>query len=87
VVERDKQGASVELGGSAVNGYAENAQLFGLDGKTNYFAATYTTFADIVKSQYPQLLPAYDPVEQVTDTSYLKELAAPKTPPAPAAKK
>jgi OOP family OmpA-OmpF porin len=87
VVERDKQGASVELGGSAVNGYAENAQLFGLDGKTNYFAATYTTFADIVKSQYPQLLPAYDPVEQVTDTSYLKELAASKTAPAPAAKK
>jgi hypothetical protein len=40
-----------------------------------------------VKSQYPQLLPAYDPVEQVTDTSYLKELAASKTAPAPTAKK
>jgi len=75
-VQKDKQGISVELGGSTVNGLAENLQLFGLDGKTNYFAATYTTFADIVKSQYPKLLPAYDPVADVVDTSYLKDLAA-----------
>ena len=75
-VERDKQGANVELGGSTVNGLADNAQLFGLGGKTDYFAATYTTFAEIVKSQYPQLLPAYDPVADVVDLSYLKELAA-----------
>ena len=51
-------------------------QLFGLAGKTNYFAATYTTFADIVKSQYPQLLPAYDPVADVVDMSFLKELGS-----------
>jgi OmpA-OmpF porin, OOP family len=76
VTEKDKQGQTVELGGSTVNGLPENVQLFGLDGKTNYFAATYTTFADIVKSQYPQLLPAYDPVGDVVDTSYLKELSA-----------
>ena len=76
VSEKDKQGQSVELGGSTVNGLAENVQLFGLDGKTNYFAATYTTFADIVKSQYPQLLPAYDPVTDVVDMSFLKELSS-----------
>ncbi|HXU02545.1 MAG TPA: hypothetical protein VN903_16385, partial [Polyangia bacterium] len=76
VVQKDKLGQSVELGGSTVNGLAENVQLFGLDGKTNYFAATYTTFADIVKSQYPKLLPAYDPVADVVDLGYLKELAA-----------
>jgi ABC-type nitrate/sulfonate/bicarbonate transport system substrate-binding protein len=76
VTEKDKQGQTVELGGSAVNGMAENVQLFGLDGKTNYFAATYTTFADIVKSQYPSLLPAYDPVTDVVDLSYLKALSA-----------
>jgi hypothetical protein len=76
VSEKDKTGATVELGGSAVNGMAENVQLFGLSGKTDYFAATYTTFADIVKSQYPQLLPAYDPVTDVVDLSYLKELSA-----------
>jgi OOP family OmpA-OmpF porin len=74
ITQKDKQGLTVELGGSTVNGLAENAQLFGLGGKTNYFAATYTTFADIVKSQYPQLLPGYDPVDQVVDLSYLNEL-------------
>ena len=82
VSQKDKQGLTVELGGSTVNGLAENVQLFGLDGKTNYFAATYTTFADIVKSQYPKLLPSYDPVADVVDLSYLQEL---KT--APVAKK
>jgi len=76
VTEKDKQGQTVELGGSTVNGLAENVQLFGLGGKTDYFGATYTIFADIVKSQYPQLLPAYDPVADVVDLSYLKELSA-----------
>jgi ABC-type nitrate/sulfonate/bicarbonate transport system substrate-binding protein len=80
VSEKDKQGQTVELGGSTVSGMADNVQLFGLDGKTNYFAATYTTFADIVKSQYPQLLPAYDPVTDVVDLSYLKELTASRAP-------
>jgi hypothetical protein len=75
VIQQDKQGQPVELGGSTVNGLAENVQLFGLGGKTNYFAATYNTFAEIVKSQYPQLLPSYDPVDQVVDLSYLKNLA------------
>jgi OmpA-OmpF porin, OOP family len=74
VTQKDKKGITVELGGSTVNGLAENMQLFGLAGRTNYFAATYTTFADIVKSQYPQLLPAYDPVDQITDLTYLKAL-------------
>jgi OmpA-OmpF porin, OOP family len=74
VVQKDKQGLSVELGGSTVNGLAENLQLFGISGRTNYFAATYTTFADIVKSQYPQLLPTYDPVEHIMDLTYLKAL-------------
>jgi hypothetical protein len=75
VSQKDKQGLTVELGGSTVNGLAENLQLFGLAGKTNYFAATYSTFADIVKSQYPQLLGSYDPADQITDTSYLKDLS------------
>ena len=29
-----------------------------------------------MKSQYPKLLPAYDPVSDVVDASYLKDLAA-----------
>jgi outer membrane protein OmpA-like peptidoglycan-associated protein len=77
VTEQDAQGMTVELGGSAVNNLGDNQQLFGLlPGSTNVFAATYTVFGEIVKSQYPKLLPSYDPVGQVLDASLGKELAA-----------
>src|SRR5439155_26583466 len=67
----------VELVGSAVNNLADNQQLFGLAaGSTNLFAATYTVFGNIVKSQYPNLVPTLYPVEQILDTSYVKDLAA-----------
>jgi outer membrane protein OmpA-like peptidoglycan-associated protein len=73
--ERDKQGLQVELGGSSVNNLADNLQLFGLaPGSTNLFGATYTVFGEIVKSQYPDLLPSFYPVEEVLDTSYVREL-------------
>jgi outer membrane protein OmpA-like peptidoglycan-associated protein len=77
VTQQDAQGLTVELGGSSVNNLADNQQLFGLvPGSTNIFAATYTVFGEIVKSQYPKLLPSYDPVSQVLDASFVKELAA-----------
>jgi outer membrane protein OmpA-like peptidoglycan-associated protein len=77
VVQKDAQGLTVELGGSAVNNLADNVQLFGLaPGSTNIFAATYTVFGDIVKSQYPKLVPSYYPVAEILDTSFVKELAA-----------
>ena len=81
---KDKQGLDVELGGSAVNNLADNLELFGLaKGSTNAFAATYTVFGDIVKSQYPDLVPSLYPVKEVLDTSYITALAkepeAPKT--------
>ena len=73
--QKDKQGLDVELGGSAVNNLADNLQLFGMvPGSTNAFAATYTVFADVVKSQYPALLGSYLPFDQILDTSYVKEL-------------
>ena len=75
--QKDKQGTVVELGGSAVNNLADNQQLFGLaQGATNAFAATYTVFGNIVKSQYPSLVPTFYPVEQVQDLSYLQDLSA-----------
>jgi OmpA-OmpF porin, OOP family len=77
VVQQDAQGVSVELGGSAVNNLADNLQLFGLvPGSTNLFAATYTVFGDIVKSQYPKLVPSYYPVAEILDTSLVRELGA-----------
>src|SRR4029079_3240787 len=72
--QKDKQGMDVELGGSAVNNLADNLQLFGMvPGSTNAFAATYTVFADVVKSQYPALLSSYQPFDQILDTSYVKD--------------
>jgi OmpA-OmpF porin, OOP family len=74
-VEKDKQGLTVTLGGSAVNNLADNLQLFGMAaGSSNLFAATYNVFGNIVKSQYPDLMPSFYPVEDILDTSFVKEL-------------
>ncbi len=79
--EKDKQGLEVELGGSSVNNLSDNLALFGLSqGSANAFAATYNVFAAIVKSQYPDLMPDWYPVDQITDTSYIRELAAASAP-------
>jgi OmpA-OmpF porin, OOP family len=77
VTERDKAGLRVELGGSSVNNLADNMVLFGLTpGGSNLFGATYTVFGDIVKQQYPDLVPSYPPVDQILDTSYVQAVAS-----------
>ena len=74
---KDKSGAEVELGGSAVIGLKENVALFGLPGGTKSdLGQTYGTFANIVKSQYPKLLASYDDIGTVVDTAYLHDLSA-----------
>jgi len=76
VEQKDKQGLTVELGGSSVNNLADNLQLFGMTkGAANLFAATYKVFGDIVVAQYPDLMPSYYPVAQILDTSYLEALS------------
>lgn len=75
VVETDKQGLQVELGGSSVNNLQDNMALYGLlPGSANIFAATYTVFGNIVKQQYPSMVPDLVPVEKVLNTSYVAEV-------------
>jgi len=76
VVEKDKQGLDVELGGSSVNNLADNRLLFGMErGSQNLFAATYRVFGDVVVSQYPDLVPNYPTVSEILDTSYVDGLS------------
>lgn len=73
--QRDKQGLMVELGGSYVNTIVDNMLLFGLyPGSANAFADTYTVFGNVVKAQYPDLVPSFPPASQALDTSYVAAL-------------
>ena len=77
VIERDKTGRDVELGGSTVNNLADNLLLFGMTpGSANVFAATYRVFGDIVVDQYPSLVPRYPPVSEILDTSYIASISS-----------
>lgn len=76
VVETDRQGLQVELGGSRVNNLADNLYLFGLAPQsTNLFAVTYTVFGNIVRQQYPDLVPGFAPAAEILDTRYVQALA------------
>jgi len=77
VTEPDKTGMNVELGGSYSGGVADALATFGMGGNTaNLFEATYTAFGDLVKQQYPAMLPSFPPASGIVDTSYLKPLAS-----------
>ena len=77
VVETDKQGLQVELGGSRVNNLADNLEMFGINaGSTNIVKIVYTTFGDIVKKLYPKLVPTYPAADDVVNVSFLREVAA-----------
>ena len=81
VTQEDRQGLQVELGGSSVNTLVDNLLLFGLvPGSSNLFGATYTVFGDIVVAQYPDLVPSYQPVNEVLDTSYIQAIAQREAP-------
>lgn len=56
VTERDSDGNEIELGGSAVNNLQDNMLLFGIaSGSNDNFRSTYTMFANIAVSQYPNI--------------------------------
>lgn len=75
--EKDKQGLTVELGGSSVNDLTDGLVTFGMvRGAANLFAATYNGFGDVLKQQYPDRFPSYDSMDSILDTSYMRNLAA-----------
>jgi OmpA-OmpF porin, OOP family len=77
VTENDRTGLSVELGGSKVSDLADAMFTFGLvQGGANLFEATYTVFASLVQSQYPDLMPSYPPAASIQDLQYLRAVAA-----------
>jgi outer membrane protein OmpA-like peptidoglycan-associated protein len=86
VVEADKTGAQIHLGGSSVNNLTDAQELFGLaPGSANVFAATYTVFGDVVVQQYPKLVPSYPPVGDVLNLDYVRSITSKKASSAPAA--
>ena len=77
VEEEDVTGVLVSLGGSRVFNLADNLKFYGLEpGSANAFAATYTTFGNIAKQQYPADLPTYPALTEILDLSYIQEIAA-----------
>ena len=74
--EKDATGQTVELGGSSVNNLADSLLSFGqVPGSSNLVATTYTVFGNLVKSQYPEFVPAIDPASNVVDGSYLRAVS------------
>ncbi len=69
-------GQEVFLGGSKANTLGDMLEVFGLNpGAPNTMAATYTTFGNVVRQQYPGDLPSFDPFEAVSDLSYMRAAA------------
>jgi outer membrane protein OmpA-like peptidoglycan-associated protein len=81
VQQKDKQGIMVDLGGSTSSNLADNLRAFGLaPGSINAVAAVYTTFGNVVKAQYSDLVPTFPPAEQIMDTTLVAELAKAQEP-------
>lgn len=55
VTEKDAQGLTVSLGGSAVSNLADNQNLFGMGGGNDNYRSVYNIFSSIDLQQYPNL--------------------------------
>ncbi len=71
VVENDAKGVPIHLGGSRVNGLADAAFLFGLNGNDNLYRRNYEMFGNMNARFYPTITPTFPSYDQVVDTSYL----------------
>ena len=76
VVEKDKTGNMIALGGSTTNSLADNAHLFGLNGADNLYKKVYTVYGNIAVRYFPDMLDKLIPYDEVVDTSYVSALLA-----------
>lgn len=75
--QKDKQGLTVQLGGSRAFNLVDAANIVGLgpDGLDRY-KIVYTTFGDILSGMYPEIMKTYPKYEDIVDKSYLAEVIA-----------
>jgi len=74
VVENDKTGNPIALGGSTTIGLADNAFLFGLKGADNLYKKVYTVYGNIAVKYFPDMLAKLIPYDDVVDTTYVQAL-------------
>ncbi|MES2300210.1 MAG: OmpA family protein [Pseudomonadota bacterium] len=74
VVEKDRKGLDISLGGSTSSNLADNLYLFGLNGNDNLYKRVYGVFGGMAKQYYPNEMPDVVPYESVVNTSYLQAL-------------
>lgn len=72
VTEKDVQGLTVTLGGSAVFNLQDMANTYGLgNDKIDRYKAVYNTFGNLMVKMYPTLMPSFLPYEKAVDKSFL----------------
>lgn len=75
VVEKDRKGLDISLGGSTSSNLADNLHLFGLNGNDKLYGRVYNVFGAIAKQYYPSEMPEIVAYDTVVNTSYLQALA------------
>lgn len=77
IEEKDAQGLTVNLGGSAVFNLQDMANTYGLgNDKVDRYKAVYNTFGNLMVKMYPAIMPAFMPYEKAVDKSFLLSVIA-----------
>ena len=77
VVEvKDKEGLTVEVGGSSVSNLSRNIKFFGLDGGVDIGSIVYYRFAKLAKYYYPDFISAYPSWDRAFNPAYLRGVSA-----------
>lgn len=74
VVEKDKTGVPISLGGSRAWNGADNAYYFGLSGGEDVYKRVYTMFGDHNVKYYPSAMDAYPKYEKVVNLAYMRNV-------------